>query len=40
MTEAKLMLTVEFDGVAPPVPATERIVYDGGCLRIDNDDVV
>jgi len=35
-----LLLTVELDGIAPPVPAAHRVVDAGDRLRVNDDDVV
>jgi len=35
-----LLLTIEFDGVAPPVPAAQWVVDDSSRLWVDYDDVV
>jgi len=35
-----LLLTIEFDGIAPPVPASQWVVDDSSRLREDYDDVV
>ena len=40
VTNRGLLLTVELDGVAPPVPAAHRIVDAGDRLRVDDDNVV